>query len=545
MSVANETRNKVSAISATVGAAPTSRTTPVPTRTPDSSSRPATNTQTSPTTVVDQAVNPSSDLQTNPSDMKVNPEERLDFLVNEQRTRNLSPEESEELNNLLQNQKKNVGDIKRAKDKKENEANLDPIKIEQGDIIDYMMKEIILASAGWAGGKICGITGYYLIYKPASIFYHKLTDKDKEGAKATGTSGNTAYKKYEIKDSDDKTTAFTKTVGLALTKKIEKIETASALNTANLQTLLNAAIDNKLGEPIKLLNPNTHQEEEYQSLSDALKTIPMVDEQQTAQLLQSFNQLAQNNPKRLNELKQQAQSTAQTLINHQTAQRVFEEQYATAMMIQNMQKDPQYLGIQDPKALTDAEKTRIQNEKNLHKGNAKLLFARMYAEYHRNPPTALTQKLKQEYSSFSEFVGITSVALEHAKKTTERGQYVEKGKNPEEKRNILRQNKENPNEALDHLNKIMGIKKPEQNSATQQTTMLQATQTMQSFETTDLDRNITALQAELADNNQKRKRVQEVKTKAKNKSAYQASQSTISPTQAALHVAHSRGGGHV
>ncbi len=49
----------------------------------------------------------------------------------------------------------------------------DNFKIEQGDIIEYMMKEIILASAAWMGNKVAGFGGIVL-YEATSLGYKKL-----------------------------------------------------------------------------------------------------------------------------------------------------------------------------------------------------------------------------------------------------------------------------------------------------------------------------------------------------------------------------------
>ncbi len=49
----------------------------------------------------------------------------------------------------------------------------DNFKIEQGDIIDYLMKEVILASAAWAGNKAAGFVGI-VGYEMSSAAYHNV-----------------------------------------------------------------------------------------------------------------------------------------------------------------------------------------------------------------------------------------------------------------------------------------------------------------------------------------------------------------------------------
>ena len=60
----------------------------------------------------------------------------------------------------------------------------DNFKIEQGDIIEYMMKEIILASAAWVGNKAAGLGGI-IVYELSSVAYKKairpMLNKASEG----------------------------------------------------------------------------------------------------------------------------------------------------------------------------------------------------------------------------------------------------------------------------------------------------------------------------------------------------------------------------
>ncbi len=50
----------------------------------------------------------------------------------------------------------------------------DDFKIEQGDIIEYLMKDIILASAAWAGNKIAGGAGILVYEAGSGIYRHAL-----------------------------------------------------------------------------------------------------------------------------------------------------------------------------------------------------------------------------------------------------------------------------------------------------------------------------------------------------------------------------------
>lgn len=76
----------------------------------------------------------------------------------------------------------------------------DNFKIEQGDIIDYLMKEVILASAAWAGNKAAGfvgIVGYEIIsgvhHNVAEPAWKKVKKIFSSSGKETDGNGSTPY----------------------------------------------------------------------------------------------------------------------------------------------------------------------------------------------------------------------------------------------------------------------------------------------------------------------------------------------------------------
>lgn len=98
--------------------------------------------------------------------------------------------------------------------------------IQQGDFIEFLMKDVVLAAAAEAGDKTFGMVGT-VIYRGTSWGYHKLFDGDKsgEGKKkkddATKLAEQETLKKamvfddpneIKIKDGDDKTTVMTKKI---------------------------------------------------------------------------------------------------------------------------------------------------------------------------------------------------------------------------------------------------------------------------------------------------------------------------------------------
>ena len=56
----------------------------------------------------------------------------------------------------------------------------DKFDIQQGDFIDFLMKEVVLASAAWAGKKTFKTAGYWALYKPLSLGYHSVMDPIEE-----------------------------------------------------------------------------------------------------------------------------------------------------------------------------------------------------------------------------------------------------------------------------------------------------------------------------------------------------------------------------
>ncbi|MBR2034044.1 MAG: hypothetical protein IKA03_05170 [Alphaproteobacteria bacterium] len=52
----------------------------------------------------------------------------------------------------------------------------DKFDIQQGDFIDFLMKEVVLASVAWAGKHTFNAAGYWMLYKPISYGYHAAAD---------------------------------------------------------------------------------------------------------------------------------------------------------------------------------------------------------------------------------------------------------------------------------------------------------------------------------------------------------------------------------
>lgn len=129
---------------------------------------------------------------------------------------------------------------KEAEDPDEPEADDDKFDIQQGDFIEFLMKDIVLASAAWAGKKVSGYAGV-LMYRGLSWAYHKYDDEiykptkefvEDSWDKFTGKVKETlrTVDEYQIKDTlhrEDETTGNA--------KKIIEIHNKDIADNQNLQ----------------------------------------------------------------------------------------------------------------------------------------------------------------------------------------------------------------------------------------------------------------------------------------------------------------------
>ena len=114
-----------------------------------------------------------------------------------------------------------AGKIEKADDPDDPKEDDDKFDIQQGDFIEFLMKDIVLASAAWAGKKVSGQVGL-LTYRGLSWVYHTADDKiftpaGKEISEAwDNLKKNTkeafrTVEQYQIKDTltgNDDTTKF-------------------------------------------------------------------------------------------------------------------------------------------------------------------------------------------------------------------------------------------------------------------------------------------------------------------------------------------------
>lgn len=122
----------------------------------------------------------------------------------------------------------------------------DKFDIQQGDFIEFLMKDVVLASAAWTGNKVFGITGYG-IYKSGSWAWHKLAKKKEKGEdkyyedkkksdeklKKTVDEINNTNLYSGVLKHDDKTNSFAKKILDARKKLLTEAEQSPEVKSAD------------------------------------------------------------------------------------------------------------------------------------------------------------------------------------------------------------------------------------------------------------------------------------------------------------------------
>lgn len=296
-------------------------------------------------------------------------------------------------------------------------ADTDPLKIQEGDIIDYMMKEIILASANWAGGWAAGWVGY-VGYRVGSKIYHgpmkKIGDtmvdgyhyfqqdyaKLKQGMKnALNKSREEVGNKpedFEIKDGDDKTTIVNKN---ALRFRYQNTHVDTGLNEEVMTNLTKYALEGKLDR----IHP------------DQVKKIPPMVwasfrslEAQERQNPHGYSSLSDD--KKKERLDQAVTMTTGALLSAKLMEQ-FVSSYAAAMVINDQQK-----------GLTHSDKSPKE--------------LKAYFDHYRDDARKIVllefKKINagKEGQTLDSLVELSTEALKEQQHNMEKDLYKEKGKEP-------------------------------------------------------------------------------------------------------------------
>lgn len=129
----------------------------------------------------------------------------------------MSPLDQDRLHKKLEDKKKaedeafeeNAGEARRRRDDPDwaKDDDNDNFKIEQGDIIEYLMKDIILASAAWAANKAAGLGGIVLYETASGIYKHAIRPAGQYTGKVISNQWNNLKKALFGKKENENTEA--------------------------------------------------------------------------------------------------------------------------------------------------------------------------------------------------------------------------------------------------------------------------------------------------------------------------------------------------
>lgn len=335
---------------------------------------------------------------------------------------------TEAQNTLLKSLKKtkdptkdNTGDINKwFRDPDDGEPEKGKFDVQQGDFIEFLMKEVVIASMAYTGDKLSSYAGYYT-YKGISKVYHGVTDNwnenihapamkkaeeirkavkesfqntDKQKARATIQEDDTV-----INDNDDATTKFAKQMYQMHNNKLNGNEIYN--NRKKLREAIGLAIDGKIDE-INLIGadgqPLGKDSVMYKSLLKiAANSAGMVDKdkdmakEKVAEMImaQSYNVMMLN---------------------------TFSSCYSTARLLDEKSKNPKAFDGQEPEIL----KRKYDEE------GRKFFYIEMLK----------INRGTSEFKSMDEFLNLSVNAFETAKKNIKNHDYIRedgKGSYPENK----------------------------------------------------------------------------------------------------------------
>ena len=287
--------------------------------------------------------------------------------------------------------------------------------IQQGDFIEFLMKDVVLAGAAEAGDKVFGMVGTG-IYRGTSWGYHKLFDNNKaaEAAKKAEEARKKAEaealkramlyddpKKIEIKDGDDKTTVMTKKIRQFRMDMIPYNEINYYQD--EIKSLIAKALS-------KDWNPKNLSAEE-KALMDkyGAKLEPQLNELNRTVKAKDYN------PELVENISKDASHLVSDHIVATETVNVIAANYAGAALMNSMAKDPgRYEGKSDRELEKLFKFYALQGKK--------ICLTEMKKIYKNNPDKTFTDVTEMLESSRN--------AVREAISNMENGNYQEKGKQP-------------------------------------------------------------------------------------------------------------------
>ena len=342
-----------------------------------------------------------------------------------------------------------AGKIEKIDDPDEPKEDDDKFDIQQGDFIEFLMKDIVLASAAWAGKKVSGGVGL-LTYRGLSWMYHTADDKlftpaGKEIAEAwDNLKKNTkeafrTVEQYQIKDTltgDDNTTKFTHEVLKEHNKVIEdalkspkRIEAFGRFAGAVVNGKLKEGTYNQNGHAVWFdKETRTTIPLEGKAMEDLIKMV-----QETSQAIDAMDRPAGEKAA----LKDLAAKDFSVMVGTYTLlesqKNIFVSNMATATLLQTKAENKDY---QYSKEEVDA----MKNE-------AAISF---FLELRK------IRNGQSQFKTVEEFLEASGKAVQTAYKNMEKGHYDEKGKMPPVNEDLVMLNNLNTNTANQDLQSLEG-----------------------------------------------------------------------------------------
>ncbi len=287
--------------------------------------------------------------------------------------------------------------------------------IQQGDFIEFLMKDVVLAGAAEAGDKVFGMVGTG-IYRGISWVYHKFSDNNKatDAAKKQEEARKKAeaevlkramlyddLKKIKIKDGDDKTTV--------MTKKIRQFRMSMIpYNEINYyQDEINSLVTKALSKDWDPQNLSPEEKALMDKYGTKLK--PHLNELNRTVKAKDYNpELVENISKAASHL------ISDHIVATETVN-VIAANYAAASLMNSMAKDSdRYEGKSDKELEKLFKFYALQGKK--------ICLTEMKNIYKNNPDKTFTDVTKMLESSGN--------AVREAISNIENGNYQEKGKQP-------------------------------------------------------------------------------------------------------------------
>lgn len=328
----------------------------------------------------------------------------------------------------------------------------DKFDIQQGDFIEFLMKEVVLASAAWTGNKVFGVTGYG-IYKVGSSAYHTTGKLIKKGWDKTGEVAGEKWKSYKKNKEkinnenlysgalkhDDKTNGFAKKVLDARKEFLKDVANSAELKSAQaLCTSVRSTIRGEMDidNAVRGKDGRYTITRNYKDDNDKEQSEKITVDEKTYQTLMSVHQNVQktigergDSP----ELRQAMDTQITALFKNRAdmleKEKIFAADYAASVLLERAARmTPEEIG-----------KLKAGKEfQNLLKGEGKLAFYHHLYDIEHRKPNAFKGDIKKnsegklvEISALQVLSDTGHAALEQSVKKLNNSQYREAFKDKE------------------------------------------------------------------------------------------------------------------